>query len=191
MVPVVDDLRTFDFCTVPASHRALGTRNAVGLEPDGGRRVVDAVRGYLGLESFTRDRQLFISYRRSDGQQIADQIEPHLWSERYMVFLDTRQVAGGEVVQDTIMQDLQAKDFVLLIDTPDAGQSRWVQAELIEALRCRVPVCAVRSDPDTCHLSLAADIPYVNWNDDPQTNRCCISRLVSRGIAARTAWMDA
>lgn len=186
-VPVVEDLSTFDFRDIPLSHSSLRVRNAVGLMPGSGQQLVDTTRGYLGLQSFARDQKVFISYRRSDAEAPANQIEQYLWSQRYTVFLDTRQVPGGEVVQEDIMKDLRDKDFVLFIDSPDASSSPWVQAELVESLRCRIPVCAVCLDADTRHVPLFEDIPRVNWEPEHPGNLQRICRMVARGIASRCA----
>ncbi len=143
------------------------------------------MRGHLGLESFVRNRQVFISYRRSDAEEVAQEIEQFLWSRRCVPFLDTIQVEGGVVVQDEVMEVLHQKDFVVYIDSLDASESPWVLAELNEALAERIPVCMVRIDPGRVHLDLLRDAPSMIWDPSNPRNLETLMALISRGIAGR------
>ena len=123
VVPIVEDITTYSFALIPANAKLLGSRNAIGLAPDE-ERFLETVRGHLGLESFVRHRQVFISYRRTDAEAVAQDIEQFLWTRRCVPFLDTIQLEGGVVVQDKVIQALHEKDFVVYIDSPDASASR-------------------------------------------------------------------
>jgi len=112
MVPIVEDITTYSFALIPANAQLLGSRNAIGLAPNE-ERFLETVRGHLGLESFVRHRQVFISYRRTDAEAVAQDIEQFLWTRRCVPFLDTIQLEGGVVVQDKVMQALHEKDFVV------------------------------------------------------------------------------
>jgi hypothetical protein len=129
LVPVVDQVSTFHFSSIPQELEFLRSRNAMGVDPGGSARFLESVFGYLGLESFIKRRQVFISYRRSDAEQVAEEIEGFLWTRRCVPFLDTVQLTGGEVVQPEVMRNLHEKDFVLFLDSPDAKGSPWVRAE--------------------------------------------------------------
>jgi hypothetical protein len=190
VVPVVPDLGEFHFNTIPATHTILGARNAVGLQPGDGEAVKQAVRGYAGLESFALDKRVFVSYRRSDAQEVADAVEQYLWSQRFQVFLDTQQVPAGADVQPIVMEQLRDKDFVLLIDSPDAGTSEWVIAEITEAIRQRIPICALCLDSNVRHVPLSQDAPVVLWEPDNPHNLQRLALAVSRGIAARRSLDD-
>ena len=130
LVPVVADLAAFDFRSIPPAFQALQARNAVGASPADAGRLMEAVRGNLGLESFLRQRKVFLSYRRSDAAAAAQAIYEFLWGQKCAMFLDQWQLPGGAVVQPEIMLELHDKDFVLFIDSPEARDSRWVEAEL-------------------------------------------------------------
>jgi hypothetical protein len=192
LVPVVENLNTFDFASIPANFSAIGERNAEGLQPGDGRRVVEAVRNYLGLEvSLREQRKVFISYRRSDAEATAEQIFEDLWAAKYFTFLDKNQLPAGEVVQSRVMSSLAEMDFVLLIDSPDAGRSPWVMAEVTYALERGIPVCAVGLDPSgtTLHLPIAGHTLHLFW--DPALgdaeNLRRVRLLVARGLARRNS----
>jgi hypothetical protein len=184
VVPIVEDITTYSFALIPANAQLLGSRNAIGLAPNE-ERFLETVRGHLGLESFVRHRQVFISYRRTDAEAVAQDIEQFLWTRRCVPFLDTIQLEGGVVVQDKVMQALHEKDFVVYIDSSDASASPWVLAELTEALAQRIPVCMVRIDPGRVHLDLLRDAPSMIWDPSNPRNLDTLMGLISRGIAGR------
>ncbi len=188
MVPIVADLQTFDFRTIPAALNALQLRNAVGVSPADVDRLLEAVRGYLGLESFLRDRKVFISYRRSDASLAAEAVYDYLWTQKCAAFLDKWQLPGGALVQAEIMQELHDKDFVLFIDSPDARTSPWIDAELSEAVIQRIPVGVLRLEPGRVYTDLASNSPSTDWEPQDPHNLSRVLRLVSRGIAARSTF---
>jgi hypothetical protein len=190
LVPVVPQLSAFRFSAIPPELALFRDRNAMGVAPEDAGRFLESVDGNLGLGSFMESREVFISYRRSDGEQVAREIERYLWTQRCAPFLDTVQIPGGRVVQEKVMSALHKKDFVLFIDSPDARNSEWVRAEILEAFLQRIPVCAVRLTPGTSHLDILRDRPAVDWDPADPHNLEMIMRLISRGIAARESLDD-
>lgn len=190
LLPVVEDLRTFDFRSVPREFGIIGERNAKGLQPDDGRSLLEAVRESLGFESKNRLRKVFISYRRSDGEAAAKEIEEYLWTQRCAAFLDTIQIEGGAPVQEVIVQELRDKDFVLFVDSPDAAESRWIVEELNTALQLRIPVAVVRTDPPQQYLTLLGPVAAVEWDPGDARRVEKVFRLVSRGIGSRSTLDD-
>jgi TIR domain len=184
VIPLVEDIATYSFASMPPGTEVLSSRNAVGLNPNEDR-FLDSVRGHLGLESFVGHRQVFISYRRSDAERVALKIEDFLWSRRCVPFLDTIQIEGGAVVQDQVIKALNQKDFVVYIDSPDAGKSPWVLAELTEALSQRIPVCMVRLDVGRVHHDLISNVPSMVWDETNARTLDTLMSMISRGIAER------
>jgi TIR domain len=184
IVPVVSDLSSFNFESLPKFLESLRERNALSVKPGEGPSLAETVEGYLGLASFAQDRKVFISYRRSDGKRHAEEIYDYLWLQRYQVFMDTFQIEGGVVVQDRIKQEISDKDLLLLIDSPAAASSKWVIAEVVEAATHRIPICAVLTTP-ALNLQLVRDIKHVSWVDGDPKNLERVQLLVSRGIASR------
>jgi hypothetical protein len=185
LVPVVADLRTFHFDSIPPDLDVLRARNAMGVSSADVDRLRESIEGNLGLGAFMEDKEVFISYLRKDAEPVARAIETYLSSQRYSPFIDTRDIPGGAVVQERVMRALHRKDFVLFLDSAHAGNSPWVRAEIIEAFSQRIPVCTVRTDPNQAHLGLLRDRPSVTW-DPANPNRLeLVMRMISRGIAAR------
>src|SRR5262249_2281073 len=154
--------------SIPEDLDLIRNRNAVGVDDEEAARFLESVDGNLGLESFMEDRAVFISYRRSDAEEVAKKIESYLWTQRCPPFLDTLQIPGGEVVQQKVLDALHQKDFVLFLDSPGARGSAWVRAEIVEAFLQRIPVCTVRVRPGQTHLDILRDRPGVDWNEaDP------------------------
>ena len=87
----------------------------------------------LGLNE--SDRRVFLSYRRSDGSELAHQLRYALIDAGWDVFLDRYNVPPATVFQDRLDRDLADKGFVLLLETPDASNSPWVEHEVAFAYR--------------------------------------------------------
>jgi hypothetical protein len=190
LVPVVPQLSGYAFASIPTDLEVIRSRNAVGVAPEDAPRFLESVDGYLGMESFLENREVFISYRRSDSEQAARAIEAYLWTQRCVPFLDTLQIPGGQVVQEKVMAALHQKDFVLFLDSPDAGNSDWVRAEVLEAFLQRIPVRVVRMTPGQMNIDLLRDRQFVDWNPANPHNLETIMRLISRGIASRVSLDD-
>jgi len=186
IVPVVPDLATFRFDTMPDSLDVLRSRNAMAVTPPVElARLRESVEGNLGLGAFVQDREVFISYRRKDAADVAREIESYLWTQRCVPFLDTIQIPGGAVVQRRVMEALHQKDFVLFIDSPDAANSAWVRAEILEAFAQRIPACSVRLHNPGGNSDLLDRRPSMAWNSADPNRLEHVMRLISRGIAAR------
>ena len=184
VVPVAEDLATYHFEDIPPSCDFLGALNATGFEPGAGQAITETVRGYLGVESFAREKKVFISYRRSDAQPVADEVFHYLRDEHFWTFLDRYQIEVGAPVQSRIMSELADMDFVLLIDSEDAAHSKWVMAEITEALRLRIPVCRLCIHGES-FFPLYRDARRFDWyaGDPSRLNK--LKLLISRGIASR------
>jgi len=108
--------------------------NALGLdEPDQGMgRVVTALLEAVGLMS--RQRRVFLSYRRTESRAAALQLFDALSSRVFDVFLDTHEIAPGEDFQAMLWHNLCDSDVLVVLDTPDYFTSRWTTAEFGRAL---------------------------------------------------------
>ncbi|MCP4546711.1 MAG: toll/interleukin-1 receptor domain-containing protein [bacterium] len=184
LVPVVEDRDTFDFRTIPKPElEQLERLNAVGWQPGDGQAILSTVRGILGLEVFPRQRKVFISYRRKDGEEIARSVRENLCAAGYVAFLDIFDIEGGAPVQERIMEEIGDKDFVLLIDTPAARQSDWVRSEIVEALSLRIPVRVLSVGQDDAY-PLLPHIEHLRWTQDLDAVR----DFVARGIATSVSF---
>jgi len=191
LLPVVRQRERFDFRTLTGDLEFLGRLNAVGWD-DGeqpGTAAITAIRRYLGLEPFKRDCRLFISYRRSDGGDAAQAIYRHFRASGFDAFLDTKDesIEPGEEVQGRIHEAIPAKDFLLLVDSPAAADSRWVREEVSTALAERVAILVVRVGGSE-GFPQVRDLPALEWGPDPDRSLLDLERAVRSQLAARRSF---
>jgi hypothetical protein len=191
MLPVPPEHARFAFSALTCEFETLGRLNAAcwddGVEP--GAAVVQAIRRYLGLEPFPRDCRLFISYRRSDGEATAHSIYDHFRTQGFDAFLDTEDEAiePGEEFQPRIHQAIPEKDFLLLIDSPDAAGSRWVREEVSVAIANRVAIFPVRVGGGQ-GFPMVRDLHSLDWGPDLGRNLFDLERAVRARLAARRSF---
>jgi hypothetical protein len=95
----------------------------------------------LGLVE--RERRLFLSYRQAESSALALQLRRELSERSFDVFLDRFSVPPGADFQQRIDIELADKAFVLVIESPSAVGSDWVQHEVSYALLHQISVCAL------------------------------------------------
>ncbi len=114
-------------------------------------RIAKRVGAMLGLRLRHQDNKIFISYRASDGSNIAKQAFDFLRENGFEVWLDEAKdeydgegkIPGGADVQEVIEQNLIKADLVLLIDTPKARESNWIRMEINHANANLIPILPV------------------------------------------------
>jgi hypothetical protein len=116
--------------------------------PEG--RLANRAGGMLGLRVQGRDSKIFISYRASDGAEIAKQLHAHLMSLGHHPILDEAKELDGETtilpgnpVQKEIDELLDKSNLVLLIDTPSAPDSKWIMHEVETADSLLLPILPI------------------------------------------------
>ena len=87
----------------------------------------------LGFRLARRQRQAFISYKRTDSAGVASQLFHELSDRGYRVFLDTASVEAGVNFQNALWSRMADVDLLILLDTPNALKSEWVHKELNRA----------------------------------------------------------
>jgi len=108
------------------------------------RTPADAVPPVLGAaEMVSRDYRVFISYRREDGQQHADDLFGALAYGGFDVFLDRVRIDPGAQIPDRIREELAHKSIVLVLETPLVYRSSWVDQEVAIAASSRLGILAV------------------------------------------------
>jgi hypothetical protein len=129
VVPVVDHLATFAD-HVPASLRPINGWQWSG--PDAPVRLARFLLEELGIEE--RQRSVFISHKREDGLYAAEQLYDHLGHHGFKPFIDRFDLRAAADVQAQIADALEARAFLLLLETPLAHTSDWVFDEVDYAL---------------------------------------------------------
>ncbi|MCI0144156.1 toll/interleukin-1 receptor domain-containing protein [Arthrobacter bambusae] len=107
------------------------------------------------------DQRIFISYRQVDATALADQLRRALIDEGWDVFLDRFSVPPGADFQKRLDRELADKAFVLLLETPTAAESQWVDHEIAFALQRRLGLLSLTS-PETSDPQLYPAI-HESW----------------------------
>lgn len=142
-VPVFDPAAGFAGQLPAEVHELNGVEWPAGSGPE---RVAGHVLRLLGIVE--DERRVFLSYRRTDGSALAHQLRHALIDAGWDVFLDRFSVPPAVPFQDRLFRDLSDKGFILLLETPDAAASSWVEHEVTFAHTHRLGVMSL-AVPDT------------------------------------------
>lgn len=122
--PVVDNLSHYSAYTPKCLHPING-------QPLDLKRV--ALDVMSGFRLSRRQRQAFISYKRSESSAVAHQLFHELVGKRFRPFLDTISVETGVNFQKSLWGRMADVDLLILLDSPTALDSRWVHEEFNRA----------------------------------------------------------
>lgn len=129
-----------DYKALPFDNNSLGTEG----------RLIRRVGAMQGLRLQGRNTKIFISYRAADGKQIAEQIYGHLNTLGHKPWLDeakdldgNTKILPGEPVQHEIENALGEASIVLLVDTPESCNSKWINEEINTANGMLIPILPV------------------------------------------------
>ncbi|XP_072285215.1 NAD(+) hydrolase SARM1 [Pyxicephalus adspersus] len=112
---------------------------------------------------------VFISYRRSTGSQLASLLKVHLYLHGFSAFIDVEKLEAGKFEDKLIQSVISARNFVLVLSNGsldkcmgDIDCKDWVHKEIVTALNCGkniVPVTDHFEWPDP--MSLPEDMRAV------------------------------
>ncbi|CAL1570375.1 unnamed protein product [Knipowitschia caucasica] len=93
---------------------------------------------------------VFISYRRTTGSQLASLLKVHLQVRGYSVFIDVEKLEAGKF-EDKLIQSVQrARNFILVLSANaldkcmgDTATKDWVHKEISTALSCKKNIVPV------------------------------------------------
>ena len=85
-----------------------------------------------------KQRRVFVSYRRSDALHMGEQVWEELSKAGFDVFLDRFGIDPAANFQERLTERLGDKAFMLLIESPEARNSKWVMYEVDYALKHRL-----------------------------------------------------
>uniref|UniRef100_A0A665USL8 NAD(+) hydrolase SARM1 n=1 Tax=Echeneis naucrates TaxID=173247 RepID=A0A665USL8_ECHNA len=116
---------------------------------------------------------VFISYRRTTGSQLASLLKVHLQVRGYSVFIDVEKLEAGKFEDKLIQSVQQARNFILVLSANaldkcmgDAAMKDWVHKEIVMALAGRKNIIPVTENfmwPDP--MSLPEDMRAIlNFN---------------------------
>jgi len=85
----------------------------------------------------------FVSYARADGTRYAQALQQALTASGFRCFVDTAQVVAGDELQPTLRRSIRRSSKLVLVATPGAVASHWVELEVECAIRHGVPVVPI------------------------------------------------
>ena len=157
VIAVVDDGALREEQVPEALSGLLAVTWTVGTDvPEG---LLTATLEVLGI--IEKERRVFISYRQSDAAAVATELHHALTETRFTVFVDRFQTSPPEDVQSRIERELEDKAFVLLLHSPDMHTSKWVRAEITQALESQLPVLVVKWTSTVINIPEIKDLPTV------------------------------
>lgn len=120
-----------------------------------GQSVVTSIFEILGL--IEAERRVFLSYRRSETSEMAEQLHTALVQQRFDVFLDRFSIEPGADFQRRLEEDLSDKAFLLLLESNRLHDSRWVRHEIAYAHARRIQMLALTLPDCTKHVRTIDD----------------------------------
>jgi len=102
------------------------------------------------IETEDKNLDVFISYRRSNGSQLASLLKVHLRLRGFSVFLDVERLEAGKFDNNLLQSIRQAKHFLLVL-TPSALErcvndqecKDWVHREIVGALQSQCNIIPI------------------------------------------------
>ena len=126
----------------------------------------------------TTPRRVFLSYSQADGQRFAQELSAQLAAEGHLPWRDKEQLTaqGGVRWVRELTRQLLTADVVVVILTPGACESQYVEAEWMKALEHGLPVVP------TLFLECGVPLPltplqHIDFISEPATG---LSALLDR-----------
>ncbi|XP_073943845.1 sterile alpha and armadillo motif isoform X4 [Choristoneura fumiferana] len=170
-------------CRIVNSIHRLQILNAI--------KVYESTLPSKGEENLEKNLDVFVSYRRSNGSQLASLLKVHLQLRGFTVFIDVERLEAGKFDNNLLQSIRQAKHFLLVL-TPhaldrckhDNDQKDWVHREIVAALQSQcniVPIIDnfIWPEPEELPEDMRAVSKFngVRWIHDYQD--ACVEKLES------------
>ncbi|KAL7976067.1 hypothetical protein Chor_009745 [Crotalus horridus] len=152
-------------------------------------RILSAAREMLhsplpcnSRKSALEGTDVFISYRRRTGSQLASLLKVHLQLHGFSVFLDVEKLEAGKFEDKLTQSVMSARNFVLVLSVQaldrckgDVAGRDWVHKEIATALSCRKNVIPVADhfewpDPEELPEDMRAILKFngIKWSHEYQ-----------------------
>ncbi|XP_035416851.1 NAD(+) hydrolase SARM1 isoform X1 [Cygnus atratus] len=149
-------------------------------------RILSAAREMLHspitLQTASDGTDVFISYRRSTGSQLASLLKVHLQLHGFSVFIDVEKLEAGKFEDKLIQSVLSARNFVLVLSPnaldkcmADPECKDWVHKEIVTALNSGKNIVPVTDhfewpDPETLPKDMRAVLKFngIKWSHEYQ-----------------------
>ncbi|KFW62506.1 Sterile alpha and TIR motif-containing protein 1 [Pygoscelis adeliae] len=149
-------------------------------------RILTAAREMLHspitLQTASNGTDVFISYRRSTGSQLASLLKVHLQLHGFSVFIDVEKLEAGKFEDKLIQSVMSARNFVLVLSPNaldkcmgDPECKDWVHKEIVTALNSGKNIIPVTDhfewpDPETLPKDMRAVLKFngIKWSHEYQ-----------------------
>ena len=98
---------------------------------------------FEGLGLIRAQKRVFISYRRAEALDIADQLAIELRRHGFGTFLDTWDVQSGDDFQEYLLHQLSNSDVLLALESPSFFMGKYSRIEIEQAQAMSVGVVQV------------------------------------------------
>lgn len=143
IIPIVDSFDNAGLL-LPDSLKEINAARVVDKNDEEGIvEVINHVLSNLGL--LTKERNVFISYKRVDSQTLAHQLYDKFLLSGFSVFLDTESLSAGVNFQKSLRHRL-ADSFVLILLNSEHffdKESKWTLEEYHVAQSLQIGICSI------------------------------------------------
>ncbi|NXC51218.1 SARM1 protein, partial [Penelope pileata] len=142
----------------------------------------EMVHSPVTLQTASDGTDVFISYRRSTGSQLASLLKVHLQLHGFSVFIDVEKLEAGKFEDKLTQSVLSARNFVLVLSPHaldkcmgDPECKDWVHKEIVTALNSGKNIVPVTDhfewpDPETLPKDMRAVLKFngIRWSHEYQ-----------------------
>lgn len=150
---------------IPTAVNAVLRRGLAKAPADRYSTVMDFARDFEKALS-SPPAHLFISYSRRDTEY-ARELRQHLQKNSFNIWIDDR-IEHGDQWFNQIHEAIKTCAAFLVVMTPDAEQSEWVQKEILLAKRYKKPIFPLLRVGE--EFALLIDIQFADVRDGSQPN---------------------
>ncbi|KAK2831565.1 hypothetical protein Q7C36_016651 [Tachysurus vachellii] len=125
---------------------------------------------------------VFISYRRTTGSQLASLLKVHLQVRGFSVFIDVEKLEAGKFEEKLITSVQKARNFILVLSANaldkcmgDTGMKDWVHKEIVTALKGKKNIVPVTDnfqwpDPNSLPEDMRTVLKFngIKWSHEYQ-----------------------
>lgn len=115
-------------------------------DPSSMIRLKNLVATFFGL--INANKKVFISYRRTELELLAQKLYMELIKRKYNPFLDSFSIEEGVDFQEHLHHELIDSDIIILLDSPNFNSSEYCMEEFNIANQERIPVLDIRFNID-------------------------------------------
>ncbi|XP_042686211.1 NAD(+) hydrolase SARM1 isoform X1 [Centrocercus urophasianus] len=143
---------------------------------------LETLHSPVTLQTASDGTDVFISYRRSSGSQLASLLKVHLQLHGFSVFIDVEKLEAGKFEDKLTQSVLSARNFVLVLSPhaldkcmADPDCKDWVHKEIVTALNSGKNIVPVTDhfewpDPETLPKDMRAVLKFngIKWSHEYQ-----------------------